>query len=302
MVSFIQVFHVKGFRKLNHPDIMISPLFSTALLASLLAFSPFNAFADTLQGLKDKSWASYYAGFQGAGIEMGVDTKGEVEFYFTPKKGDRLNRAWPIIANLKIERRTKGKEKWVRKSTKLDGFTTVGKPKLNEESIELISMVTGGTQFKVKFTFDKTGVNIQSEMFGIPLDSDKAEYRLILESQMPSLMEGSSKYDEKELKKKTRGDAVKIEFKKEKGEKIDLFEVFDGEKLTSKQPTSISLSADKIGRKALTWKMLDPKDKGAVDLELKSTSKRFLDGFDIKVTLVDEKSEQLSKGIRIEYK
>ena len=138
-------------------------------------------------------------------------------------------------------------------------------------------------------------------MGGKPADGDKADYRLILESQMPSLMEGSSKYSEKELKKKTRGDEVKIEFKEEKEQKIDVFEVADAEKITAAFPNSIMLSADKIGRKKLTWSLLDKKDKGALELAFKSTSKRFLDGFDVRLTLVDEKGEQLAKGIRLEF-
>jgi len=274
-------------------------LLCTILLGGLTATS---SLADTLQGLKDKGWGSFYAGFQGSGIEMGVDTKGQVEFYFTPKKKLRMNRAWPIEAQVRIERREKGDEKWVRKTTQLDGFTPNGKVEFGQKDIEYQATVTGGVKFKVKITFDKSGVNIQSEMVGKPKDADKADYRLILETAMPSLMEGSSKYSEKELKNKTRGDEVRIEFKEEKGQRIRLYEVQDAKKITTTLPTSIMLKADKIGRKKLTWSILDRKDKGALELDFKSTSNRFLDGFNIRVILVDEKGEQLSKGIRMEYK
>lgn len=279
---------------------MKSPLLFTALLTGFITLTT-SSQADTMQGLKDKGWASHYAGFQGSGFEFAVDTSGELEFYFTPRKGDRVNRAWPIETTLRVERRENGGVNWVKKTTKLDGFTPMEKVALNQEKIEYLATVTGGAQFKVKFTFDKTGVNIHAEMAGKPADADKAEYRLILESRMPSLMEGSSKYSEKELKKKTRGDEVKIEFKQEKEQKIDLFEVTDAAKITSTFPTGIMLSADKIGRKKLTWSMADKKDKGALELEFISTSKRFLDGFDIRVMLVNEKGEQLCKGIRLEH-
>jgi hypothetical protein len=150
--------------------------------------------------------------------------------------------------------------------------------------------------------FDRNGLDIQSEMVGKPEDADEADYRLVLETDMPTLMTGSSKYDEKELKKKTRGDEVRLEFKEEKGQRIRLYEVADAQKITTTLPTSIKLEADKIGRKELTWSILDRKDKGTFELDFKSTSKRFLDGFNIRVIIVDEKGEQLTKGIRMEYK
>ncbi len=271
----------------------------TILIVGLITPS---SLADTMQGLKDKGWSSYHAGFQGSGFEVGVDTKGQVEFYFTPKKRIRINRAWPIESQIRIERREKGEDNWVKKTTQLDGFTPMEKVALNQKDIEYQATVTGGVKFKVKITFDKSGVNIQSEMIGKPKDTDKAEYRLILESSMPALMTGSSKYDEKELKNKTRGDEVRIEFKEAKGQRIRLYEVQDAKKISAILPTSIMVKADKIGRKKLTWSILDRKDKGALELDFKSTSKRFLDGFNIRVILVNEKSESLSKGIRMEYK
>lgn len=276
-------------------------LLYTLLLSGMTALTTTSSLADTLQGLKDKGWASYYAGYQGSGFEVGVDTMGQVEFYFTPRKGERLNRAWPIEADIRIERREKGEENWVRKTTQLDGFTPMEKVEFDQEKIEYQATVTGGAQFKVMLEFDSNGVNIQSEMVGTPEDADKADYRLVLETDMPSLMEGSSKYDERELKKKTRGDDVEIEFKKEKEQKIDLYEVADAQKITAMLPTSIMLDADKIGRKKMTWSILDRKDKGALEIDFKSTSKRFLNGFNIRVILVNEKGEQLTKGIRLEY-
>ncbi len=125
------------------------PLIFTLLIGGLTATS---SLADTLIGLKDKGWASYYAGFQGSGLEIGVDTKGQVELYFTPKKGQRLNRAWPIEAQIRVERREKGKEKWVKKTTQSDGFTTEGKVELGQEKIEYEASVTGGVKYKVKVT------------------------------------------------------------------------------------------------------------------------------------------------------
>jgi hypothetical protein len=276
-------------------------LLYTILLGGLTALTTTNSLADTLQGLKDKGWASHFAGYHGSGFEIGVDTRGQVEFYFTPRKGERLNIAWPIEADVRIERREKGEENWVRKTTQLNGFTPMEKVELDQEKIEYQATVTGGAQFKVMLEFDKSGVNIQSEMVGTPADADKADYRLVLETDMPSLMEGSSKYDERELRKKTRGDDVEIEFKKEKEQKIDLYEVADAKKITAMLPTSIMLDADKIGRKKMTWSILDRKDKGALEIDFKSTSKRFLDGFNIRVILVNEKGEQLTKGVRLEY-
>ncbi|MFT5633766.1 MAG: hypothetical protein ACI9SQ_001489 [Rubritalea sp.] len=278
---------------------MKSPILYALFLTGLTATS---SFADTMQGLKDKGWASYYAGFQGSGYEVAIDTKGQIEFYFTPRKGERLNRAWPVEAQLRIERREKGESNWVQKTTKADGFTPMEKVEFDQENIEYLATVTGGVQFKVMVTFDRNGLNIQSEMVGKPEDADKADYQLVLETDMPTLMTGSSKYDEKELKDKTRGDEVRIEFKEEKGQRIRLYEVADAQKITTTLPTSIMLNADKIGRKKLTWSILDRKDKGTLELDFKSTSKRFLDGFNIRVVIVNEKGEQLTKGIRMEYK
>jgi hypothetical protein len=274
-------------------------LIYTLLIGGLTATS---SLADTLIGLKDKGWASYYAGFLGSGFEVGVDTKGQVEFYFTPKKKLRMNRAWPIETQIRIERREKGEDKWVKKTTQLDGFTPMPKVQLDQENIEYQATVTGGVKFKVRIKFDKSGVNIQSEMIGKPEDADKADYRLVLESSMPTLMTGSSKYNEKELKNKTRGDEVRVEFKEAKGQRIRLYEVQDAKKITTTLPTSIMVKADKIGRKKLTWSILDHKDKGTLELDFKSTSNRFLDGFNIRVILADEKGQQLTKGIRLEYK
>lgn len=258
--------------------------------------------AGPLPSLKETGWGSYHAGYQGSGMEIAVDVEGEIEFYFTPKKKLRMNRAWPIECNIRIERREKGKEKWVRKTTQRDGFTSAGDVEFGQDKIAYEATVTGGVKFKVDLQFDRNGVNIQSEMVGTPDDANEADYRLVLETAMPTILSGSSKYDEKELKSKTRGDEVRIEFKKEKEVKVRLYEETDIKKITAAFPTSIMLKADKIGRKKFTWSMLDSKDKGSLELEFKSNSKRFLNGFNIRTILTNEKGEPISKGIRLEYR
>ncbi|MGJ8657760.1 MAG: hypothetical protein ACSHX6_15035 [Akkermansiaceae bacterium] len=275
------------------------PLLCTLFLSALTTTS---ALANPLPSLDEKGWASYYAGFQGSGFELGVDTSGQVILYFAPRKNQRINTSWPVEAQIRVERRDKDGEKWVQKKTSLDGFTTGDKVEFGQEKVEFVATVTGDVKFKVMIEFDKYGVNIQSEFANTPKDADEADYRLVLECKMPDLMPTSSKYDEKELKGKTRGDEVRVEFKKEKDERIPLYVVQDPEKLTANLPTSIMLKADKIGRKKLTWSMLDSKDTGAFELEFKSSSNRFLDGFDLRSILIDEKGQRLSKGIRMEYK
>lgn len=274
------------------------PIILTSIIITLTTTS---SFADNLLGLKEKGWSTFYAGYQGSGYEAGVDTMGQLEFYFTPRKGERLNRAWPIEAEVRIERREKGEDNWVQKTTQQEGFTAKKQLEFDEEKIEFQATVTGGAQFKVMVAFDKSGVNIQSQMVGKPADAHEADYRLVIETDMPPMLSGSSKYDEKELRKKMRGDDVRIEFKEDKEKKVRLYEVEDAKKITKALPTSITVDADKIGRKKLKWSLLDSRDKGALEIDFKSSSKRFLDGFNIRHILVNEKGEQVSKGIRIEY-
>ena len=285
-------------------DNIITPTMKLPLLCTLLlcALAPTSTFADPLPGLDKKNWVSYYAGYQGSGFEVGIDARGQVVFYFTPRKNDRINYAWPVEAEIRVERRDKGEEKWVKKKTSLEGFTTTEKIEFGQEKAEFIATATGDVKFKVMFEFDKNGINIQAEMANTPKDAEEADYRLILESAMPTLMATSSKYNERELKDKTRGDEVRLEFKKEKGERVRLYEVQETDKINTNLPKSITLKADKIGRKKLTWSMLDPKDQGALEIEFKSLTKRFLDGFNIRVILIDEKGTRLNKGIRLEYK
>ncbi len=274
------------------------PLICTLLLAGLTTTS---SLAGPLPTLKEKGWTSFHAGFVGSGFEAGVDAKGQIALYFTPKKKERLNTSWPVEVKFRIERRTKGKEKWSYRKTQQDGFTSTGNVEFKQEKMEYVATATGDVKYKVTVKFNKSGMEISGEMVGKPKDADKAEYRLVLRSAMPSVMLGSSKYNEKELKSKTRGDEVRLEFKEEKGQKIRLYEVTDANKINAIFPKSIMLKADKIGRKDLIWSMLDPKDKGALELEFKSSSNRFLDGFNITAILVDEKGEQVSKGIKLDY-
>jgi len=278
---------------------MIRLFFYTLLFSSTMLVQ---SHADVLRGLKEKGWGSYYGGYRGSGYEVGVDTLGKVQFYFTPRKGIRLNRAWPIEARIRIERREKGEKNWVKKNIRGEEFTPMDKVSFGQENIEYIATVTGGAQFKCMLEFDKYGVNITSEMVGKLKDADTADYRLVLETQMPNMLTGSAKYKEKELKKKTRGDEVRLGYKKESEEKIPLYIAQDAEKLSTKNPMSIMLKSDKIGRKKLTWSILDKKDSASFSLDFKSTSRRFLDGFNMRVILINEQGEQLTKGIRMEYR
>ncbi len=258
--------------------------------------------ADILKGLKDKGWSSYYAGFRGSGIEIAVDAKGHIKFYFTPKRKIRINRVWPIDTHIRVERRAKGSKKWVKKKTKSDGFLSPKTVKIDQEKIEYHATATGDVQFKINLEFDKAGVNILAKMIGKPKDADKADYRLILESKMPTLMQSSTKYDEKQLKSKTRGDEVKIEFKKSKDQRFPLYKVTDTNKINAANPKKITIKADKIGRKKFSWELLDPKESTALQIKLKSNKKRLLTGFNINLTLADAQGNQYAKGIRIEYR
>ena len=71
-------------------------------------------------------------------------------------------------------------------------------------------------------------------------DLAEAEHRLILETDMPNMLQGSSKYNEKELKTKTRRDHVLIEFKKEKEQKHHLYEATDTDQITKSPNHQIS--------------------------------------------------------------
>lgn len=260
--------------------------------------------ADLLSSLKDRGWTSYHAGFKGAGFDIGVDTKGHIKLFISPRKNQRINPSWPIETEIHIERREKDSNKWVQKKTSLTGFTVKNEDKveLGQKEIEFTATVTGGAQFAVKMAFDRDGVNIESEMANTPEDSETADYRLVLEGSMPTLLTTSAKYEDKELKSKTSGDYIRITFKKEREQKIRLSDTKNISEINQIHPTSISLRADKIGRKKLTWKILNYKDKGALELDFKSKQNRFIGGYNIRAILINEKGERMINGIRLEYK
>jgi len=258
--------------------------------------------AGLLPSLKDRGWTSCHAGFQGAGFDIAVDTKGSIDLFISPRKNQRINPSWPIETEIHIERKDKGSSKWVQKKTSLTGFTPKGKVELGQREVEFTATVTGDAQFKVKMTFDRDGVNIEADMVNTPEDVEAADYRLIFKGAMPTLLTTSAKYEDKELKSKTSGDYIRIKFKKEREQKIRLSETKDISEINKIHPTSISLRADKIGRKKLCWKILNYKDSGAFEIDFKSKQNRFIGGYNIRAILVNEKGERLINGIRLEYK
>ena len=258
--------------------------------------------AGLLPSLKDRGWTSYHAGFQGAGFDLAVDTKGSIDLFISPRKNQRINPSWPIETAIHIERREKNTNKWVKKKTSLTGFTPKGEVELGQREIEFTATVTGDAQFKVTMAFDRDGVEIEADMANTPEDAATADYRLILEGAMPTLLTTSAKYEDKELKSKTSGDYIRIKFKKEREQKIRLSETKDISEINKIHPTSISLRADKIGRKKLCWEILNYKDIGAFEIDFKSKQNRFIGGYNIRAILIDENGKRLINGIRLEYK
>ena len=258
--------------------------------------------ADLLPSLKDRGWTSYHAGYQGSGFDLAVNTKGSIALFISPRKNQRINPSWPIETDIRIERREKNSVKWVQKKTSLTGFTPKDKAELNQREVEFTATVTGDVQFTVKMTFDRDGVNIESKMANTPPDADTADYRLVLEGAMPTLLTTAAKYEDKELKSKTQGDYVRITFKKEREQKIKLSETKEISEINKIFPTSISLRADKIGRKKLSWKILNYKDKGALEIDFKSKQNRFIGGYNLRAILINEKGERMINGVRLEYK
>ncbi len=275
----------------------------TVIIALWINLHPLT-FAKALPSLKEDGWTSYYAGFKGSGFDMGVDTAGRIKLFFSPRKNQRINSSWPVQTELHIERREKDSTstKWVQKKTSLTGFTSTHKVEFGQREIEFTATVTGDVQFSVKMTFDKDGVDIESEIVDSSIDAEEADYRLVLEAAMPTLLTTSTKYDDKELKSKTQGDYIRIKFKKEREQQIKLSETKPISEINKINPVSITLRADKIGRKKLTWKILSHKDKGALVLDFKSSQNRFIGGYNIRAILVNEKNERLINGIRLEYK
>ena len=258
--------------------------------------------AGLLPSLKDRGWTSYHAGFQGTGFDIAVDTKGSINLFISPRKNQRINPSWPIETEIHIERKEKNSNKWVQKKTSLTGFTPKSEVELGQREIEFTATVTGDAQFKVKMIFDRYGINVEADMANIPKDAATADYRLVLEGAMPTLLTTSAKYEDKELKSKTSGDYILMKFKKERDKKIRLSETKDISEINKIHPISISLRADKIGRKKLCWEILNYKDIGAFEIDFKSKQNRFIGGYNIRAILIDENGKRLINGIRLEYK
>ncbi len=259
--------------------------------------------AERLPLLKVKDWGSYHVLSKSSHHAVGVGVDGSIDLYFL-KRGRKDNINWPVEMKVRIERKdkaTKGKSsKWVSKTVTKSGFVSPAKAAENPDELSLVGVVTGGIKFQLDFKFTKSGVMLAGKLLDNPQDAD---YRVILESDIDKLstVTSSEGKDTKTVKKKTRGDEIRFETRNKTSLKVKFYEVIDPVILGKAEITLVELKAKKIGRKKLTWSLVDEK-LGQLNILSKADNGMPYAGFTITSVLYDETGKHHSDGVLLEYK
>lgn len=262
-----------------------------------------NAIGDNLPSSERKSWMSYHAVSEGRNHTAAISMDGSLDLFFM-KRSEKLNKSWPVLLKVRVERKEKSKgAKWSVKQLKKDGFENPLKQAENPKELNLVAKVTGDVKFRLIYEFTKYGVKCNAEFIGKPKDSAKADYRLILESEIDELViiKKEDVDDDKAVKQKSKGTELHLTTRNERPYRIKFHEKVDIAKQIKDEVTEVILKAEKIGRKKLTWQLTNP-ESGILSIEPKSDNGKLYKGFTISTVLVDETGKRASEGITLIYK
>lgn len=274
-------------------------------IISLLLFASLavqNGIAERLPLLSSKDWTSYHVVSKSRQHAVGICYDGSIDFYFL-KRGKKDNIRWPVEMKVRVERRSepvKGKpEKWVNKKINKNGFVSPSKASEEVDSLTLVGIVTGGIKFQIDIKFTKSGLQLSGKVLN---DADQGDYRMVLESNIGKLSTVSSadSKDADRVKDKTKGAELKFATRHSKLIKMKFYEVLDPKLLDKAEITSLELKARKIGRKKLTWSLVNP-DLGKLTVVSKADNGMPYAGFTVTNILSDENGNRLSDGVLLEY-
>jgi len=276
---------------------MKAPLLVCAMFALL---APLNA--GKLPTLGYKPWYGTYAGYSMRYMDVALSTEGDVKVYVKNGK-ERLSETYAVELELAIYRRPEGSQKWTKRSVKKTGYSVAKAPHVQEQHSEIQGAVTGDVKFKLKLNCTKGRVVISGEFVGKPADLGAADYRMVLTAKVPDLYGITGSTKPRDISSKTRGDSIsfmspdrKLGTKKFRmAEKVDL-------KPYEKQGLKrIELRTKRYGKRTLAFLVDKTNHDGSLRLVTR-LSERLYDGFTVEHVLVDEKHQNVGKGIVIEMR
>ncbi|MDQ8188710.1 hypothetical protein [Roseibacillus persicicus] len=209
--------------------------------------------ADELPILTEKPWEGVWVGYEEREFDYAIGGKeGAAKIYLKVKsKGEmeRISLFRALDVHFVLEEEIGGK--WQKRSVEKDGFETTQAASVDAEKFELIATHKGGTKIKVVHELDGEEIKISTS---IVETESKNPLRAGVEVVIPDLYRIREEIEERELKKKLKGDeirAVGIDGKKFKFDLHDEVNLGD-EKVLAKGAAEFSVESKNLAKKTIS--------------------------------------------------
>lgn len=187
-----------------------------------MAFGSF-LLADALPFLSEKPWLGCWIGYEEKEFDYSITAK---DFYGTVSLKEKTKDGWKRISeqrviklNYLVEEERGGK--WQRRSIEPDSFETTQGASDEAESFEVVATYKGGTKLKVSHEID--GKEVMISVAIVETESSNP-IRAAVDVIIPDLYKLKEGMEERELKKKLKGDEVRLKTVAGKKVKFDLYE------------------------------------------------------------------------------
>lgn len=225
--------------------------------AAMISGSALNA--EELPILTDQPWVGIWIGYEERDFDFGVGGKGVGEVYLKQRNKGEMERI-SLFRTLKVhyilEEEVGGK--WQQRTMEEDGFETSQPASEEAEKFEFIASYKGGTKVKVVHELDGKEIKISTS---IVETESKNPIRAGVEVVFPDLYRIKEEIEERELKKKMKGDEVRAIGIDGKKFKFDIYEEVNlgDEKVLAKGAAEFSLESQNLANKTIILSSAVPK-------------------------------------------
>ncbi|MGJ8726671.1 MAG: hypothetical protein ACSHYB_19150 [Roseibacillus sp.] len=192
----------------------------TSILAgAVMSFSSF-ACADRLPVLSEEPWLGFWVGYEEREFDFGISGRAEGELMLKDRSQGEMKRisdTRSLAINYLVEEK-KG-ESWQKRTLEVGQIESELAASNELEECSFVATYKGGTKAKISHRFDGDEVFITIEM--LETESENP-IRLGVEVKVPDLYRLETDIDERELKKKLKGDEVALKTLTGKKVKFDL--------------------------------------------------------------------------------
>ena len=176
--------------------------------------------ADTLPALTEVPWLGFWQGYERREFDFGVNDRGEGELFLKERvKGDmeRITDSRSVKVFYLVEEETGGA--WKKRTLEVLELESEQAASDDLKECSFVAPYKGGTKVKINHRFDGDEVFITVEMLE---GESQNPVRLGVEVLIPDLYRLATDIDQRELKKKLKGDKVAVETLAGKKMKFDL--------------------------------------------------------------------------------